>query len=223
MRATVLTRATISAMVVVLAVIVGVFALPALATVPRVDQQEPVTAKDKVDNSNPWEIAWGKTVHALRAGISFRLFERPVWHFKEAASFVVYVKNVTRKSIAIEYPESLFDDCLPTVLDKNGKEQHTMKGGAETLGRRPEPRFLKRELAAGETIEIGHPWFKTFPDGRDEDQEEEENAAPSLTVLPGKYRASYVDLKLRRAGQTAYEEGLSTGQIEFEVKESKKR
>jgi hypothetical protein len=214
MRATVLTRAMISAMMVVLAVIVGVFALPALATVPT----------DKVDKSNPWEIAWGKTVHGLRAGISFRLFEKPVWHFQEAASFVVYVKNVTRKTITIEYPESLFDDCLPTVLDKKGKEQGpAMKGGAETTGRPSEPRFLKKELPAGETIEIGHPWFKILSDGCGENEEDEDNMAPSLTVPPGKFRIRYIDLKLRRAGQTAYEEGLSTGEIEFEVKEVKKR
>jgi hypothetical protein len=201
--------------------VTGIVAFTFVATAQEKSHQpEPVTMKEE---ENPWEIAWGKMVRGLRVGISFRHFEEPVWHFKEAASFIVYVKNVTRKPITIEYPESLFDDCLPTVLDKNGKNQSTMKGGAEASGRPQEPQFLKRELAGGETIEIGHPWFKVFSDGCGENEEREGNVAPSLTVSPGKFRASYTGLKIRRSGQTGYEEGLSTGEIEFKVKALEKR
>jgi hypothetical protein len=217
----------------ILALGAGVFTLRAfsagqkeVAAQAKAKDEKPAIASPKKENPQKnetlnleiWQTAWGRPIDGLQAGISFRLGEKPVWHIGEAATFVLYLQNVSKKSITVSYSESLSHKSPPTVLDKQGKEQDTIAEGIE--GGRDEPHMRTEKLAAGESIRLDHPWFMIY-----DDQMEDENhvGAPSLNAAPGKYRVRYDNLKLRRAGKTIDDgEGISTGQIEFEIRPARK-
>jgi RNA polymerase sigma factor (sigma-70 family) len=49
-------------------------------------------------------IAWGKAVEGLQAGIGYRAGEKPSYRVGQSATFVIYLRNVARKTF--EYPTS---------------------------------------------------------------------------------------------------------------------
>jgi hypothetical protein len=66
------------------------------------------------------EVAWGKAVDGLQAGLSFRAGEHPAYHHGETVTLVVRVRNVGHEEVKFSYLQPLIEHSL-NVTDSDGK------------------------------------------------------------------------------------------------------
>jgi hypothetical protein len=166
----------------------------------------------KEDNQSLYRIAWGAPVHGLKAGISFRFGEKPVWRTEAAATFEIYLQNESDKKIVLSLRETFLQKSPPTVKDQHGQVQETDGGGVEGLGRE---QWRTYTLTPHECIRLDSAWFVIHGP---EWEADEDSVAPTLKAAPGRYRVHCEKIRLRRGGDPNDEIALATGQLEFEIK-----
>jgi RNA polymerase sigma factor (sigma-70 family) len=147
--------------------------------------------------------AWGKAVGGFQAGIAFPKGQRRPYRLGEVVTLVVWVRNVSDKSLTFDYTDGYMVEKPPTVKDADGKaaklSEFAILAG---LWRR-----LHAPLKAGEEFELGSLQLSL------EAVDAGKANRPTLYASPGKYRINYEGLP---SGDPA--QFLSTGQIELEVK-----
>jgi RNA polymerase sigma factor (sigma-70 family) len=123
----------------------------------QAEQKEPVPAAEKVKEKQKEAFtAWGKEVDGLQAGLAlvFPPGERRAYHYGEAVTLVVRLRNVSKEEVKFQYLKEFLDFEGPLmVTDVDGK---TMPQGKVTIGG-PDAKHLPVEmtLAAGKEIELG--------------------------------------------------------------------
>jgi RNA polymerase sigma factor (sigma-70 family) len=154
------------------------------------------------------EIAWGKAVDGLKAGIGFRRGEEHSCRVGGSATLVVYLHNENQAPITVTYAESIFDERVPHVRDARGQAVSVYRGTI-VLG---ELHLVPRTLEPGQTIRLDYAWFlvrSTDWKGKVE--------SPTLLAKPGVYTVACMNIPLRLKGRDRDETSWSTGWAELKV------
>src|SRR5262249_20627363 len=99
------------------------------------------------------DAVWGEPVGGVQAGIAFSPGQKRAYRVGETVTFVVKVRNVSKKSLPVCYFATFPLDTPPTVEGARGKPAHVV--APPPPEKSPFPRTLT--LAAGEEAEIGRP------------------------------------------------------------------
>jgi RNA polymerase sigma factor (sigma-70 family) len=153
------------------------------------------------------DIAWGAKGHGLQAGIGFRPGDQTTYEIGQSVTFVVYLRNVSDKKIALSHIEPLFNECMPTVEDADGNRL-AVAHGPINLGQVP---IVNRSVKPGQQITLGYPWFRIRELGW-----RGEVVGPTCGVSPGKYKVGYSGLLLRL--NDGEDIGLGTKQVELVIR-----
>src|SRR5262249_10483734 len=84
----------------------------------------PVPARRTTAPANPPmadDVAWGKEVDGLQAGLSLLPGEKRTYRLGEAGTLVVRGRNVGKGTVQFEYIKQFLDENPPTVTDAGGK------------------------------------------------------------------------------------------------------
>src|SRR5262249_45894029 len=137
------------------------------------------------------EIAWGKAVNGLEAGIGFRPGEEHACGVGGSITLTIYLRNVSDKPITVSHIEPLFAEFLPTVEDAGGQKLRVVPGPMN-LGA---VNIVSRTLEPKESIRLDSCWFLVREPGV-----KGAAVAPTLVAKPGKYEVYHGGFPLRRAG-----------------------
>jgi RNA polymerase sigma factor (sigma-70 family) len=157
-------------------------------------------------------IAWGKTAHGLQAGIAFRPGDQESYTVGESVTFVVYLRNVSKKTIRLTHLESLFAVFTPTVVEAEHDIRIVVAPGPISFRTVP---MIHRTLGPGERITLGHPWFRIRPvdwQGK--------VLGPTCCALPGRYKVGYAGFSLRLNDDKEDVMSPATGQVELNIRQS---
>jgi RNA polymerase sigma factor (sigma-70 family) len=212
LRSMMLTKRRLAAVVLVLGVLGG-----GAARFSQPLQQTPLKAAGGVASEKKVEVAWGKPVNGLQAGIRFRE-KRRTYAIGETATFVVKVRNVSKEPIELGYSGNLFWETVLTVQDAAGRRLTTEK--PPRVGLR---HVVNQTLKPGEEMVFGD-----YPEAAKQFSPVSLHVLPGsppgqvhvgqIFAVPGKYQVGYDGLRFREPNQ----ETLSTGTLELEVTDTKK-
>lgn len=141
-----------------------------------------------VANEQQDGIAWGEKAHGLQVGIAFRRGDQETYEIGQSVTFVVYLRNVSDKKINLSHSEPLFEECMPVVVDSEGRRLAVAHGPIQ-LGMVP---ITHRSVEAGQRITLGYPWFRIRPLGW-----RGEVVGPMCCAEPGRYKIGFTGLPLR--------------------------
>jgi RNA polymerase sigma factor (sigma-70 family) len=172
------------------------------------DEEKPMPDDKKVKTKVKADIEWGKAAEGLQAGIAFRNGEPDVYLSGQSVNLHVFLRNIGDKEISVSHIETLFEEWLPTVADRDGKKYKVVNGPLN-LGL---VEILTRKLSPGQTIRLGTAWFVLLSPGV-----KGEATATTLVAPPGKYVVSFSGFPLRRPGKDSDEQKWPTGEVEIEI------
>jgi RNA polymerase sigma factor (sigma-70 family) len=151
------------------------------------------------------EIAWGKPVNGLRAGMGFALPRRQ-YQVGERVNLVFKLQNVSNQPIHIKYYAPAFHQGgEPTIIDANEKRAPALYPPYSI-----QVRAKQATLAPGKSLEVGQPGFLIQPPER-----EGESAQVELLGPPGRYKVTqHITLK---GDATEWSGTLVSGKLDLEV------
>jgi RNA polymerase sigma factor (sigma-70 family) len=187
-------------------------------------QTEPKETKKAAKDFSPpkfrgWKIeendgiAWGKAAHGLQTGIAFRPGDQESYTVGESVTFVVYLRNVSKKTIRLTHLEELFAVFTPAVVEVEHDIRIVVGGGPINFRGVP---MIHRTLRPGERITLGHPWFRIRP----VDGWREKVLGPTCCALPGRYKVGYTGFSLRLNEDKEDMMIPATGQVELVIRQS---
>jgi RNA polymerase sigma factor (sigma-70 family) len=164
---------------------------------PRRDRMEKPATDD--------EIAWGKPVNGLRAGMGFALPRRR-YHVGEKVTFVFKLQNVSNQPIHLEYQEPAFPrGGNPTILDANEKRAPALYPPLSIP-----VQARQATLAPGKSLDLGQPGFLIQPP-----ELVGKSAQVEMLGPPGKYKVTqHITLE---GDPTEWSGTLVSGKLDLEV------
>ncbi|QJW97013.1 hypothetical protein [Frigoriglobus tundricola] len=151
------------------------------------------------------DVAWGKEVNGLQAGVGFAPGRKGPYRLGDTATFVILLRNVSSPAVTFDYTDYYLYHHRPAVVNAAGKPVPVSQ--APPLAGEYEPKKLT--LATGEVVELGRTEQILAP-ARDTEPEK-----PTLYVGPGRYKVSFSGIP--PYDKPAPAARLSTGQIDLEV------
>jgi hypothetical protein len=210
-------KAAVAVVLVLGLMAIGATALTSRTASARGDNpplaEEPVKAQLKVDEKADAAIAWGKEVDGLQAGL---FAEAATCRLGDKLKFTVKLRNVGKAEVSVTYGMSYgLRDCAPQIAtDTGGRVSVSM----------PPPSYVYRgfmlppikwALKPGETITLYNPEVVVESEDRAKVLGEMVVSIPTICVAPGKYKIAF-------GGMIQSHPKLTTGTVEFEVKEPAK-
>src|SRR5215831_5491515 len=130
------------------------------------------------------------------------------------AQFAVKLRNVSKAEVSVTY--GMLRDCAPQITTDTGGRVSVYMPPPSSVLHSPPPLPIKRALKPGETITLYNPAVAVEPeDRREKVLGEMWLGTPTICVAPGKYRIAF-------DGMIQSHPKLTTGTVEFEVKEPAK-
>jgi RNA polymerase sigma factor (sigma-70 family) len=185
---------------------------PHKETLMGLSQEAPkVVPLAQSDRAEPQDgIAWGKAAHGLQAGIGFRRGDQTTYEVGQSVTFVVYLRNVSTKTIRVSHIEPWISERPPQVEDAKGRRL-AVAIGPIYLGDVP---IVQRSLEAREQITLGYPWFRIRPLGW-----RGKVLGPTCCAEAGQYKVGCMGLVLRLSD--GEDISLGTKSVELNIGKSK--
>ena len=163
---------------------------------PALVSAEALTAGPKPASEKGKEIAWGKVVDGLQAGLAFRPHSLDhSGRIGDSVTLVVTIRNVSTEPLEFRFPPTATGFLGPALVveDEKGKQTYQVSSIAAKKGR----------LGPGESIELGSIRLPIeAPSSR---------VMPALWLAPGVHKIHHTTLPPGSA---------STGQVVLKVKEN---
>src|SRR5262249_42842825 len=134
------------------------------------------SSRDKLE-----EIAWGKPLGGLQAGIAHGSGAKRTYQVGEAVPLVVRIRNISDKPVLLTYRAGFPDLLAPTVEDESGKRTPT----AMPKNRLAWP-LIERSINPREMVDIGIGRLKLDPVAKDG-----KVTVPTLCAGLGTFKLSY--------------------------------
>jgi RNA polymerase sigma factor (sigma-70 family) len=173
--------------------------------------EERVKGKLKLEEKADTAIAWGKEVDGLQMGLALLPQDTHTVRQGEKVKFAVKLRNVGKAEATVTYGR-LRDYAPEITTDTGGRVSvYTPPPSYAFYGYALPP--IKRALKPGETITLYNPDVAVEPeDRRAKVLGDMWVATPTICVAPGKYKIAF-------GGMIQSHPKLSTGTVEFEVKD----
>jgi RNA polymerase sigma factor (sigma-70 family) len=181
-------------------------------------QSHPKLSTGTVEFEVKDQVAWGKEVGGLQAGLGFKPGDKRVYHHGETATLALRVRNVSKEDVKFQYLEEFFMEKPPTVTGGEGKGVRL--GGVDLFG--PLVHIpVDVNLAPGKEMELHDLKLKLEPASGDVTE-----VSPEALRGKGKFQIQYEQVfGNSSAGGIEVDPTLSklaTGKLELEVKEAEK-
>ena len=180
----------------------------------EVPQESEKAQKGKMVKEKAEAIAWGKEVDGLQMGLALMPEDTHTVRQGKKAKFAIKLRNVGKAEVSVTY--GMLRDCAPQITtDTGGPVSVYMPPPSYVIYGPPLPP-TKRALKPGETITLYNPEVAVEPeDRRAKVLGEMWLDTPTICVAPGKYKIAF-------GGMIQSHPTLTTGTVEFEVKEPAK-
>ena len=149
------------------------------------------------------QVAWGKEVGGLQAGL---LTDARTYRPGEKVKLEVKLRNVSNAPVTITF--GILEESAPQLTDSKGGQVHVTMPPIDLFIPIPTERVLK----PGELITLYKPEVAVETKLLGPVGPEPQVGTPTIRVEPGKYEIAY-------SGMVQSHPALSTGMVEFEVKE----
>src|SRR5262249_23964369 len=191
-------------------------------TYGRMIQSHPKLTTGTVEFEVKDQIAWGKEVGGLQAGLGFKPGDKRVYHHGETVSLVLRVRNVSKEDVKFQYLKEFFMETPPLVTGGEGKTIRL--GGVDLLGSIAHIP-VDVNLAPGKEMELHDLKLKLGPASEGGDVTE---VSPDALHGKGKFQIQYERVfgNSSAAGQIKVDPNLTklaTGKLELEVMEPEKQ
>jgi RNA polymerase sigma factor (sigma-70 family) len=172
---------------------------------PSAQKVEDAVVKDKAEKD---ATAWGKEVDGLEIGLALVPADARSFRQGETIKLAVKLRNAGKAEVMVTY--GVLRDCAPQVAtDAGGRVSVYMPPPFDNYA---PP--TKRALKPGETITLYNPEIAVESEARARLLGEMRVDTPTICVEPGKYRIAF-------GGLIQSHPMLTTGAVEFEVKDAK--
>jgi RNA polymerase sigma factor (sigma-70 family) len=173
--------------------------------------KERVKGKLKLEEKADTAIAWGKEVDGLQMGLALLPQDTHTVRQGEKVKLAVKLRNVGKAEATVTYGR--LGDCAPEITTDTGGRVSVYMPPPSWVIYSPPPLPIKRTLKPGETITLYNSGVAVEPeDRRAKVLGDTWLATPTICVAPGKYKIAF-------GGMIQSHPKLSTGIVEFEVKE----
>ena len=176
---------------------------------------EPAAKQEKAKKDA--DVAWGKEENGLQLGLALVPPDRTAYRPGETIEFGVRVRNVSKEKITIQYGRP---GSTPTITDAKGEKVHVAMPLIDNFDIIEIPTALS--LRPDETAEL----FKRTVSVREVQKGKVESKGvvntPTIRVGAGKYKIAFPEMVQRNLVPTTPVLTpllLTTGEVEFEVKE----